>query len=498
MPSSAAGTPALSGAVVGTVSESTYSGRSHSGDGGESAFQQAAAHPHQLVERNETTPPRYHHRASHSLSHHQHHPHHSHQQQQRRGLVAGPSRVNLAPAPSAVARAAEPSNFNVLEGAAESSGRVFITAYDDKGFTVGGRDLDSSILCVGDLALCWSPSCLADVTPDRDGREGCGSGRYLTVAGVGMSWSLDSSFFPSCVCCSNDIWAHDMSAFLSNFSLLSPLVSLLLACPYHLPPPSPPLCASSPQPFVSLSTPSIPSCSHLVLMHSPKQLRALCPSRPSIFPLPLCLHPPPQPILFVTLAFTLALTCFPPSHTLFLFSASFPAPASTPPFSSPLPPLAASACPPRSLALFQLIRPQPATFPPFSSLVPSSSLLSLLSSPLLSSPLLTASLVFPFHFPCSFPFPTLSPSVCTPPLLSPPPLFFSPLPRSPAHPSRCAELLLLGTGQRMQAVPGELREFVRACGMKLEVLSTRHAIATLNVLNEEGRSVAAALLLPSA
>ncbi|CAI5971031.1 unnamed protein product, partial [Closterium sp. NIES-64] len=58
--------------------------------------------------------------------------------------------------------------------------------------------------------------------------------------------------------------------------------------------------------------------------------------------------------------------------------------------------------------------------------------------------------------------------------------------------------LLLGTGQRMQAVPGELREFVRACGMKLEVLSTRHAISTLNVLNEEGRSVAAALLLPSA
>ncbi|CAI5982087.1 unnamed protein product, partial [Closterium sp. NIES-65] len=159
-------------------------------------------------------------------------------QQQRRGLVAGPSKINLAAAPSAVARAAEPSNFNVLEGAAESSGRVFITAYDDKGFTVGGRDLDSSILCVGDVALCWSPSCLADVTPD-------------------------------------------------------------------------------------------------------------------------------------------------------------------------------------SLALFQLIRPQP-------------------------------------------------------------------------------ELLLLGTGQRMQAVPGELREFVRACGMKLEVLSTRHAISTLNVLNEEGRSVAAALLLPSA
>ncbi|CAI5520452.1 unnamed protein product [Closterium sp. Naga37s-1] len=39
-------------------------------------------------------------------------------------------------------------------------------SYDDKGFTVGGRDLDSSILCVGDVALCWSPSCLADVTPD--------------------------------------------------------------------------------------------------------------------------------------------------------------------------------------------------------------------------------------------------------------------------------------------------------------------------------------------
>ncbi|CAI5483015.1 unnamed protein product [Closterium sp. Yama58-4] len=274
LPTSATAPPALSGAVVGTVTESTCNGRAHSGDGGAISFQPAAARPHQSYES-------HHHRHHHPQHSHQQQQQHYQQQQQRRGLAAVPSRINLAAAPSAVAgvaapsavaraaepsnfnmlegaaesigwrrgfastpsgiaraAAAEPSNFNVLEGAAESSGRVFITAYDDKGFTVGGRDLDSSILCVGDVALCWSPSCLADVTSD-------------------------------------------------------------------------------------------------------------------------------------------------------------------------------------SLALFQLIRPQP-------------------------------------------------------------------------------ELLLLGTGQRMQAVPGELRKFVRACGMKLEVLSTRHAIATLNVLNEEGRSVAAALLLPSA
>ncbi|CAI7867912.1 unnamed protein product [Closterium sp. NIES-54] len=378
MPSSAAGTPALSGAVVGTVSESTYSGRSHSGDGGESAFQQAAAHPHQLVERNETTPPRYHHRASHSLSHHQHHPHHSHQQQQRRGLVAGPSRVNLAPAPSAVARAAEPSNFNVLEGAAESSGRSLplpsvapslpphslhpphplhplhpllpctscahftrpLQVRRDTGFTVGSRDVDSP---------CGSPLSYPSMLP----------------------YSPPHTTTPAPICPRYD----DKGFTVGGRDLDSSI-----------------LCVGD-----------------LALCWSPSCLADVTPD---------------------------------------------------------------------SLALFQLIRPQPATFPPFSSLVPSSSLLSLLSSPLLSSPLLTASLVFPFHFPCSFPFPTLSPSVCTPPLLSPPPLFFSPLPRSPAHPSRCAELLLLGTGQRMQAVPGELREFVRACGMKLEVLSTVSASAT--------------------
>ncbi|CAI5932938.1 unnamed protein product [Closterium sp. NIES-64] len=57
------------------------------------------------------------------------------------------------------------------------------------------------------------------------------------------------------------------------------------------------------------------------------------------------------------------------------------------------------------------------------------------------------------------------------------------LPRPPPvphhHPS-CTELLLLGTGQRMQAVPGELRHFVRACGMKLEVLSTVSAVCSVS------------------
>ncbi|CAI7895172.1 unnamed protein product [Closterium sp. NIES-53] len=285
MPSSAAGTPALSGAVVGTVSESTYSGRSHSGDGGESAFQQAAAHPHQLVERNETTPPRYHHRASHSLSHHQHHPHHSHQQQQRRGLVAGPSRVNLAPAPSAVARAAEPSNFNVLEGAAESSGRSLplpsvapslpphslhpphplhplhpllpctscahftrpLQVRRDTGFTVGSRDVDSP--CGSPLSypsmLPYSPphtTTPAPICPRYDDKGFTVGGRdldssILCVGDLALCWS------PSCL-------ADVTPDSLALFQLIRPqpgidsnISSLLLSCPLLFSP-LPPLLSS--------------------------------------------------------------------------------------------------------------------------------------------------------------------------------------------------------------------------------------------------------------
>ncbi|XP_010052711.2 uncharacterized protein LOC104441313 [Eucalyptus grandis] len=56
------------------------------------------------------------------------------------------------------------------------------------------------------------------------------------------------------------------------------------------------------------------------------------------------------------------------------------------------------------------------------------------------------------------------------------------------------ELLLLGCGRDIQPVDPDLRRFIRSTGMKLEVLDSRNASSTYNILNEEGRIVAAALL----
>ncbi|CAL5381095.1 unnamed protein product [Camellia sinensis] len=56
------------------------------------------------------------------------------------------------------------------------------------------------------------------------------------------------------------------------------------------------------------------------------------------------------------------------------------------------------------------------------------------------------------------------------------------------------EILILGCGRNIQQVHPELRRFIRSTGMKLEVLDSRNASSTYNILNEEGRIVAAALL----
>ncbi|KAA3464202.1 NADH dehydrogenase [ubiquinone] 1 alpha subcomplex assembly factor 3-like isoform X1 [Gossypium australe] len=51
------------------------------------------------------------------------------------------------------------------------------------------------------------------------------------------------------------------------------------------------------------------------------------------------------------------------------------------------------------------------------------------------------------------------------------------------------------TPQRyIEPVDPELRRFIRSTGMKLEALDSRNAASTYNILNEEGRIVAAALL----
>ncbi|KAL9429830.1 hypothetical protein AB3S75_025259 [Citrus x aurantiifolia] len=56
------------------------------------------------------------------------------------------------------------------------------------------------------------------------------------------------------------------------------------------------------------------------------------------------------------------------------------------------------------------------------------------------------------------------------------------------------EILILGCGRYIEPVDPELRQFIRSTGMKLEAIDSRNAASTYNILNEEGRIVAAALL----
>ncbi|XP_073101736.1 uncharacterized protein [Elaeis guineensis] len=56
------------------------------------------------------------------------------------------------------------------------------------------------------------------------------------------------------------------------------------------------------------------------------------------------------------------------------------------------------------------------------------------------------------------------------------------------------EILILGCGRHIEPVSSELRRFIRSTGMKLEAIDSRNAASTYNILNEEGRPVAAALV----
>ncbi|XP_012083776.1 NADH dehydrogenase [ubiquinone] 1 alpha subcomplex assembly factor 3 isoform X2 [Jatropha curcas] len=56
------------------------------------------------------------------------------------------------------------------------------------------------------------------------------------------------------------------------------------------------------------------------------------------------------------------------------------------------------------------------------------------------------------------------------------------------------EILILGCGRQIQQINPEVRHFIRSTGMKLEAIDSRNAASTYNILNEEGRIVAAALL----
>ncbi|KAF5371316.1 hypothetical protein D9758_004205 [Tetrapyrgos nigripes] len=56
------------------------------------------------------------------------------------------------------------------------------------------------------------------------------------------------------------------------------------------------------------------------------------------------------------------------------------------------------------------------------------------------------------------------------------------------------EILLLGTGKLISQPPPFIREHLNQMGIQLDVMDTRNACSTYNLLSEEGRRVAAALL----
>lgn len=56
------------------------------------------------------------------------------------------------------------------------------------------------------------------------------------------------------------------------------------------------------------------------------------------------------------------------------------------------------------------------------------------------------------------------------------------------------ELLLIGSGARMQLIPKALRQGLREAGVVVEVMDTGAACRTYNVLLAEARRIAAALL----
>jgi uncharacterized protein len=56
------------------------------------------------------------------------------------------------------------------------------------------------------------------------------------------------------------------------------------------------------------------------------------------------------------------------------------------------------------------------------------------------------------------------------------------------------EVLLLGTGAKMEMIPSALRDAIREAGLAMDIMKTGSACRTFNVLMIEGRRAAAALI----
>ncbi len=61
-----------------------------------------------------------------------------------------------------------------------------------------------------------------------------------------------------------------------------------------------------------------------------------------------------------------------------------------------------------------------------------------------------------------------------------------------------ADIVVIGCGETIQRLPDTLTQGLAAKGIAVEVASTPNALATFNVLNQEGRITAGALLPLSA
>jgi uncharacterized protein len=64
-----------------------------------------------------------------------------------------------------------------------------------------------------------------------------------------------------------------------------------------------------------------------------------------------------------------------------------------------------------------------------------------------------------------------------------------------AEPKGAVELLLIGTGVDIAPAPSALRTRLRAAGVMIETMATGAAVRTYNMLLEEDRKVAAALIV---
>lgn len=56
------------------------------------------------------------------------------------------------------------------------------------------------------------------------------------------------------------------------------------------------------------------------------------------------------------------------------------------------------------------------------------------------------------------------------------------------------EIILFGTGSDPKPLPKEVKQYLNSLGVQSDVMSTRNAASTYNVLIQEGRKVAAMLV----